>query len=775
MTNYQLITMNYYKDGSIILWGRADYDTKKKFIVKNFMPYFYASTQEKIVPDRRIVEVQKDGFKSLFGKSYNKIIVKTPLDVPVLREYYKDTCEDDVKFVLRFLIDKKIKNGFTVNGYVSKRGIVDHTAIEPVEFRVEPLTTIIDIEVYNPEKRFPNHENPIHKIIAVTVFDEKYKKYITYFLDEYREKTRKTDDWLLIILDVEKDLIRKTIKYLEYIEFDLISGWNVDFDVDYFFARADYLGIEYNLEGYMNFDLLTFYKKIKYRSLGNRLKDVVIEEKLVESEEDLAASEFSNELYEIKANRPRLITYNFDDVRFCYEIKLKYLIDLYFWDIKNESGLSDIDSTKFNSYIIDRIALEVSDELLPSKRTRKKKGKKYKAAINFPPKPGIYDNVASFDFTRHFPSTIIMFNYSVEYAGLTLKERLKKPLGLMGRICLILITNRNKQDKLLDEYLREFGPESPEYKSQKIRRDSAKFLLNAAYGVFGSVHFRLYNYRVVEAMVKTAMDGLRYMKKVVEDYGYKVIQGHTDNVMVQIDRDKVDVLLIHINRKFKEYAISKGVEPLWEVKFEMYASKVIFAPAKKDESVGAVTRYAANVIEKDYVPVEPYLFVKGFEIVRGDQSPLTKDIQRKLFKAIFDEKIDQYIKELRGIIKTIKKGKYDIDHLSTRTNIGKDLKEYVNKNVLYKSMINAKNLLGLDIKKGDRIKIIYLGKSHGLKYNQPLAYFEKKTLIQNKIDINYDTIVDKNIRVKISSLLQVAGHEWSNLEGVSQKKLSGLL
>ncbi len=791
MVNYQLVTIKNYNDGSLVLWGRSDYNTKRKFIVKGFRPYFYVSTAEEIIQDKRIVEIETNKvYTSIFKKPYTRIYCKQPGDisgsqdrgVKGLRDYYKDTAEDNVSYTLRFLIDKGITNGFFFEGYISNRGLVHHDAIRAVEFRLDPLLCMTDIEVYSPKKVFPQAEDPIFKIIAVTVWDSKYKKYVTFFLrnSEFiissEMKKRMGKDWLLLNFISEESLLEEVFKYLKYIDFDLISGWNVDFDVDYLFARAKYLGIENDLEGFDKFDLLSFYKKIKNRSLGNRLKDVVIEEGFVEDESQLEAAEFDNKLYELVDLWNVLIKYNFDDVRYCNLINWKFLIDVYFWDIKNTSGLDEINSTQYNSRIIRRIMLGLihNEVVIPHNKTKQRR---YKAAINIKPLPGIYHNVASLDFTRHFPSTIIMGNHSIEYKGLTLAQRLKLPLGIMGRIAKVLIDNRAVQDRKLDEYLKDplLGPESQQYKTQVNRRNSAKFLLNAAYGVFGMPSFDLYDADVVEAMVKMAMDGLRKLKESVEELGYKVIQGHTDNVMVSIERDKVDELLEHVNNRLRDYAISLGMEPLWQVKFEMYAKTVVFAPAKANEERGAVTRYAAQIIEKDYVPVKPYMFVKGFEIVRGDQSPITKEIQRSLFNAIFNDTLDQYIQELRKLIKDIQKGKIDIDKIASRVNIGKSQKEYKVRNDKFKAVENAKDLLGLDIKKGDRVKIVFLGKRHGPKYEQPLAYFEKSDLTKNNIDINYDLLIDKNIRLKITNLLDISGHDWVNLSGIKQTSLKDLL
>jgi DNA polymerase elongation subunit (family B) len=808
---YQYITSRYNFDGSISMWGRGEDYSKREIKVIGFLPYFYVDPgiyNEKEAEEfirynfidddlPKIVNIDF-WYPGLFGEKYAKITCTNPNVVKDNRVQFEVTGEADIKFLQRFLIDTGITSGFYIENDNGEK-IIDYTRIKPCKTELEPLVSILDIEVHTPDNKFPDFENPINKIIATTVFDTYFKKYLTLFLPPNDKNyvlpsfdIKDPNTWRIWDYmpdsnqnyeETELVMLLHVLNYFSKVDPDLIGGWNVDFDLDYLFARIDYLAKKYKvfykkLTGFMRFDLLKFYKRVKGKSFGNRLKDVVIEEEIVKIE-DLEASEYDNILYDDWSLHFKLLKYNKNDIVYPYKIMKKFSIDLYYWKIFSKVGLYDINNTLFNSHIIDRVALMVKEGLiLPTAKLVH--GEKYKGAINFPPTPGLFRNVGLFDFTKHFPLTIIMFNYSPEYAHLSLEERLKKPLGILGRICQFLITNREEQDLLLQHMLETYGPESQEYKVQIILRNGAKFLLNAAYGVLGYKKFRLHNREVIAEMVAKAMEGLIFIRDVALEAGYKTIHGHTDGIMLEIPRNEVENILELLNTKLKDYAISLGVEPLWDVKYEMYASHVLFPPAKSGDD-GTTTTYAAYVVEKDGVPVKPYVYMKGFD--RGDNSKLTKRIRKKCFEHIFTEKTDEFVKYVRKLIKEIKTGNYRNNDICVAMNLGKNPEEYNKKSSKGKRIVPyhvraveySRDNLGWDFKAGDRIRLLPVKSVKGKPQTDVIAYGDEDKLKDFEIVIDYDTIIEKTLKAKLEDILGVVNVPWREVEGIKQNSLLSLL
>lgn len=104
MSKFALIKA--YHDGERpVLVGR-DLETNKKgqFTIPGFVPYFF-------------IENDPNGlYRSVEGKKLSRITCTRPGNVPAERAKYPKTWEADIPFARRFLVDKKIKAYFKVEG-----------------------------------------------------------------------------------------------------------------------------------------------------------------------------------------------------------------------------------------------------------------------------------------------------------------------------------------------------------------------------------------------------------------------------------------------------------------------------------------------------------------------------------------------------------------------------------------------------------------------------------------------------------------------------------
>lgn len=105
----------------IIMLCRTKEGIRYKISIKDFEPYFYVPLSEldpdlieRLKKEGLIKRVELTSLKSLDGKDVAKIVCYRAVDVPKVREHFKQTYEADVPFVVRFMIDKGIKNGIEV-------------------------------------------------------------------------------------------------------------------------------------------------------------------------------------------------------------------------------------------------------------------------------------------------------------------------------------------------------------------------------------------------------------------------------------------------------------------------------------------------------------------------------------------------------------------------------------------------------------------------------------------------------------------------------------
>ena len=105
----------------IIMVCRTEEGIRHIIRVHDFEPYFYIPLDE--FDPEKLRELQRQGLvkrvefttlRSLDGREVVKVVCRRAVDVPKVREHFKSTYEADVPFVIRFMIDKAIKNGIEV-------------------------------------------------------------------------------------------------------------------------------------------------------------------------------------------------------------------------------------------------------------------------------------------------------------------------------------------------------------------------------------------------------------------------------------------------------------------------------------------------------------------------------------------------------------------------------------------------------------------------------------------------------------------------------------
>ena len=377
------------------------------------------------------------------------------------------------------------------------------------------------------------------------------------------------------------------------------------------------------------------------------------------------------------------------------------------------------------------------------------KEEKLKGAHVFKPPIGKFRNVAIFDMSRYYPSIIIAYDLSPEGKN-----------GILPELCKFLMRLRDKYEKEMAEAERKYGIESEEYATAKSKRNNVKYLLNAVFGYVIARSSRIYKKDIGEAVLKTARRGLYFIADYISKYGYKVLYGDTDSIMIQVkdleEARKVEKLL---NQALKAFCESDDVKPMLRLKFERFCKYIIFVGVKK--------RYAARVIVEGGEKVD-YVLIKGFEFVRSDTSRVTRSLQKDIIHFILYDEEKKIVPYLRKIIHNIRTGRFSLEEIAIRKTMRRDLESYEHEPDWIRGIKYAMKHLGIEFVQGDQIKILYVKRINGMPPTDIICFLDASQLPKGLV-VDYDKIIEKTVKKKVEKFLKVVGLSWSNVIAGSSK------
>jgi len=594
----------------------------------------------------------------------------------------------------------------------------------------------VDIEAYS-RGRFPNPSRPSEKIICVTVYDTKHKTYVTLLLDDEVGKERR-DGHLIMKFREEANLLSAFRNYLGNLNPDVVTGWNVDFDVNYLTVRAKMHGIHLDWSPCCIFDMLSAYQKI-YQKGSNKLKEVAFSERLCD---EIEPEVVYADLWE--NDREGLVQRNKRHTEWCARLDEKKRLIEFFWELKNQVGLESLKETLYHGVLVDTLLLRKyrGKYVLPSKSSRRE-SESYEGALVLKPDRGIFENVAVFDMSRYYPNIIIAYNLSPE-------PRSDNEMGEVPKLCMELMELRDK----FDRELKNLTPGSKEYEDFKRKRDAVKYLLNAVYGYFGSPSSRLYVKSLAEKVTEVGRKGLRFIIEKAKERGLKPIYADTDSIMIRVDPEEAPKLEEELNNMLKEFCEREGVKSVLRLKLEKIFSKVLFKGVKK--------RYAGRVIYDGGWLKEPYTHVVGFEYVRRDSAPLTREVQRKIFDLMLEGDRESIISYLRDVVRKVKSGEYSLRDIAINKTLSRNPEDY--RKVVPDFVRGA-----LYIRAGDTVRMIYVRRMPNMPPTDVVCFLDEADLKVKPV-IDYERQIDRVIRMKVEDLLDLVGLDWSQIHG--QKTLT---
>ena len=658
------------RNGKAVIYLFIRDESGKKVIekVEGFIPYLYIdkdALEKYRAPD--IIHINPEEYKTVFGKTVKKCFVRAPNKIYYVRKCYNDKSvhEADILFDLRYAVDK-----------VSE--------IEGTKYKI----LSIDIET-DCSEGFPQDFNPVEPITCISSHSSYTDKIITFVWRKDLEKKHVGD---VYYYNDEVEMLSDFLKYWQSVNPDIVTAWNVGFDINYIVARLKRLKIDYSklscvkdrfdilrdrrgdrmttndtvrklpkgqmeVLGTVVFDLLSAYKKMHFGQLDSySLNNVATDELGEEKEKVYNTGKVWREDIE------QLISYNRKDVDLIVRIDKKCKLISIFNDIKDFAGVRNINDCFSASRIHEtRIMKKYKDKyVFPTKPPFKEKSDatRIQGAFVKEPTAGLYKNVICIDAKSLYPNIIYTFNLStemvdkdgVEINGIKIKQ---EPKGIMPNMIKELLN--------LKEDMKKKVVGTGQNLSDKMF--AIKTFINSFYGINALTSFRLYNKQIAENITFLGREMITMCSKAVEEeYGYKVVYNDTDSLFIEISEGvdsvkegkKIQKFLDDIIQKFvhEKYHV---VDPTLHMEFETVFKRLMLQRKK---------RYAGLITWEDGKQKDK-IKIAGMASRRSDTPQISKDMQKKLFDMVLrDEPKENCIQYVTGLIDDILNNKLTKEEIS---------------------------------------------------------------------------------------------------------------
>lgn len=701
-----------YKPGNgdvIYLYGRTSEGRRVCVIDEGFEPYFYVSSEDtaKLSEDLSKIKLEHRGRqvsvlrteiekKKLFGKEqeFVRVFTKSQADFPmIIKNIEAPAFEADLSAVMKYLLDKDIQplalceaEGDYVN-LKSKVSVFKASSIK--KFSDDTIKDFkilaFDIETHSPlGKTSVPEDNPI---IMVAFYAHGFEKVITW-------KKFETHISNIEFVESEQELIKRFVEIIEEFKPDIINGYYSDgFDMPYIKTRAEYhkiglrLGLDYSelninrrrtsasVTGISHLDTYRFVRRIVGGALETSFYDLnsVASEILGEKKFDVNM----DELADVWTNRPQNLEqfckYNLQDAKLTYKIFTEILpsilelvkltgVPLYEVSRMGFSQLVESYLIKQAKYVNEIIPKRPSYEEIGERRT-----KTYKGAFVYKPEPGLYKDIAVFDFRSLYPSIISSHNISCETlncdcckdeAELTPEIKTwfcKKKQGFVSEVIEDLITRRMR--------IKELMKVAEKKKLLDARQNALKTIANAMYGYFGFFGARWYS---IECARSITAYGRHYIHKVIDgakQQGFNVIYSDTDSIFLTLGSKTRKDITNFIDK------INLELTGLMELIFEAFYPIGLFVSAK-ETGFGAKKKYALLSENKA-------IKITGFETVRRNISGIAKEVQENVLKIILkEENTEKAFDYVKKVVNKLRKKEIPLEKLIIHTQLKKDIKDY---------------------------------------------------------------------------------------------------
>jgi len=649
------------RDGFPVLQLFGRLETGPAFLVEDdrIRPYFFAPPDDcEALREEPRLQIEPTPLVALDGTPLARLSPQLPSDVPRLRKRLPRSLEADIRFPYRCLIDLGIRTGVSIQGE-PKPGQPDllhfqNPELSPTHCRPRLRVLSLDLETTPDASRI---------LSAALVGDG---------IDEvHLVATRPVAD--ASVYADERSLLESVARRIREVDPDILTGWNVvDFDLSTWQrrARANRLDLplgrvpgELRLQqdprftrqsraeipGRMVLDgiaLLRDAVKLEDYRLETAARELLGRGKLI----DAAKSDAATEILRLWHEDPEaLVAYNREDAQLVLDILAREdLISLC------------VERSLLSGMQLDRVGASVAsfDLLyLPLLRARgvvaesvdpERENARVKGGAVLDSRPGLFENVAVYDFKSLYPSLIRSFNLDPLAHAHASKGDIEAPNG----------ARFSREEALLPGVIERFmrSREAAKQRGDRHADQAIKIMMNALFGVLGTPGCRFFEPAIANAITSFGQQTLSWTQQAFEEAGVEVLYGDTDSVFVQLQareraaaqresrtlRERVEKAIA--TRIRQHYA----VEPRLTLELEKLFSR-FFMPRIRGGRAGSKKRYAGRVGEE--------IEVVGLEAVRRDWPEIAGRLQRGLLTRIFAD--EDGIAYTREVLSSLEAGELD--------------------------------------------------------------------------------------------------------------------
>jgi len=611
------------------------------------------------------------------GAPVSRVGVTIPSDVPAIRDRLHtngiDTFEADVRFPVRYLIERGIKGACVIEGNATPGAdegigvtlVFDNPQLTRTQVKIEPRVLSFDIET----------DPKAERLLALSMYGPSIDEVL--IVDG---SGRPMPEKAIRCVD-ERAALTAFCDRVRELDPDVFTGWNtIDFDFTVLQRIATRLRHPFVLgrdagelrirraEGYFGsgqatipgrlvldgIDLLRgAFVRMEDYSLDAVAREVLGEGKALESN---AKDRLAEIIHNYRHNLPAFALYARTDARLAFDIVSKLdLIRLSFARSQLAGMTPDRVAASIASFDFVYLS-ELEKRGIVAPTVRSDDSRVFAAQHGghvLEPVAGLHRNVWVFDFKSLYPNIIRTFNIdplSYVESPEAAADLIETPGGSFKRAPAIL-------PGLLDDLFPR--REAAKKAGDAVAAQSIKILMNSFYGVLGTSACRFYNPALANSITGSGREMLLWSKRWFEEAGFRVLYGDTDSLFVGSGSleppppEQGPALAAKLNQELTSYIRTRWkVTSRLELEFEKTYLRLIL-PHARHSTRGASKRYAGLVREGDKATVE---FV-GMEVVRSDWTALAKQVQRELYQRLFtDQPVEIY---LADIVKTVRDGALD--------------------------------------------------------------------------------------------------------------------
>jgi DNA polymerase-2 len=603
------------------LFGRLE--SGEAFLVEDnrFRPYFFVpKQQEAALAAERDIRIEATELRDLRGREVVRVTARIPSAVPHIRnrllEGGCEVLEGDIRFAYRYLIDRGIRGAVAIDGphEVLEDGLLRFRNPEIHPSRGHPALRTLSLDL----ETSPDASRIFSAALVGCDVEE-----VHLVSKEPVEGAQDHPDERLFLAGV--------MARIRELDPDIVVGWNlIDFDLRVLAARCQSLHLACRLgriEGEIRFQREpSFARQSRAEIPGRMVLDGI----------PLVRDDAAAEIQRMYREEPEaLVEYNLEDARLVLEILEKEgLLDL------------SIERSLLSGMQLDRVGASIAsfDLIYIPELTKRgvvapsvdeeRKTEMVRGGALLEPQPGLYANVAVFDFKSLYPSLIRTFNLDPLANARADEAAIEAPNG----------ARFSRTEAILPEVIEEFTGRRDRAKESGDRKvdQAIKIMMNALFGVLGAASCRFFNPEIANAITSFGQQTLHWAREAFEREGVQVLYGDTDSVFVQLhgdERAEAEMLRDRVQsciaeRIRREYR----VEPQLELELERIFERLLL-PRVRGGSGGSKKRYAGWV--------DGDLVIVGLESVRRDWPRIAHRLQEGMLERLFtDREVIPFVKRL---------------------------------------------------------------------------------------------------------------------------------